>query len=409
MPGLTAIGVKNARPGRHADGDGLYLLVKPTGARSWLLRVQVDGRRRDIGLGSADLVGKRDPAEAGLPILNRRKLTLQEAREKAGILSRIAKAGRDPIVERDKERTTVPTFKEATEKCHGDLKSGWAPKNAAGFLASLKEHAFPSLGKIPVDQIEAAQIRDMLAPIWNDIPVMARKVRQRVGIVLNYSKSKGWRTTEAPGKSVTMGLARGHRGGNFAAMPYADVPGFYVELGSKVATMGRFALRFVILTAARSGEVRNARWDQIDFDKKLWNRPAEIMKNNLAHSVTLSDAAIALLREAEKLRTSTKADALVFPGSKGKVLSDMTLSKVMRDADKPYTVHGFRSSFRDFAAEQMPTIPDPVAEAALAHLVPDKVVRAYKRAAFVEMRRKLLDGWADFLAGKQNILKLAAA
>jgi integrase len=409
MSGLTVLGVKNARPGRHADGDGLYLLVKPTGARSWLLRVQVDGRRRDIGLGSVDLVGKRDPAEAGLPILHRRKLTLLEAREKAGILSRIAKAGRDPISERDKERAAIPTFKEAAEKCHGDLKSGWAPKNAAGFLASLKEHAFPALGKIPVDQVEASQIRDMLAPIWNDIPVMARKVRQRVGIVLNYSKAKGWRASEAPGKSVTMGLARGHRGGNFAAMPYADVPDFLAELEGKTITVGRLALRFVILTAARSGEVRNARWDQIDFDKKLWNRPSTIMKNKIAHVVTLSDAAIALLREAEKVRTSARPDALIFPNTKGKALSDMTLSKVMRDADKPYTVHGFRSSFRDFAAEQMPTIPDPVAEAALAHLVPDKVVRAYKRASFLDMRRKLLDGWAGFLAGQQNVLKLAAS
>lgn len=407
MSGLTAAGVRNAKTGRHADGDGLYLLVKPTGARSWLLRVQVDQRRRDIGLGSVDLIGKRDPAEADVSILNRRVLTLAEAREKASLLSRLAKAGRDPIAERDKDRSAVPTFKDATKRCHGDLKSGWAPKNAAAFLSSLEEHAFSALGDMRVDHIEASHIRDMLAPIWTDIPVMARKVRQRVGIVLNYAKSKGWRASEAPGKSVTMGLARGHRGGNFAAMPYHEVPNFCADLEGKAVTVGRLALRFLILTAARSGEVRNAAWGQIDLERGLWNRPASMMKGKVAHTVTLSAPALALLDQVKVLGTSASDDALVFPSARGKPLSDMTLSKIMRDATVPYTVHGFRSSFRDFAAEQMPTIPDPVAEAALAHTVPDAVVRAYKRTDFLEMRRKLLDGWADHLAGRSNVLRLA--
>jgi integrase len=227
--------------------------------------------------------------------------------------------------------------------------------------------------------------------------------------VLNYAKAKGWRTTEAPGKSVTMGLARGHRGGNFAAMPYVDVPAFVADLASKAETMGRLALLFVIYTAARSGEVRNATWDQIDLERKLWNRPASIMKSKEAHTVTLSDAAVAILTKAAKFRTSTKADAPVFPSSRNGALSDMTLSKIMRDAKLPYVPHGFRSSFRDFAAEQMPTIPDPVAEVALAHVVPDQVERAYKRAEFIEMRRKLLDGWAAHLAGQTNVLRLAVA
>jgi integrase len=403
MVSLTAVGVKNAKMGRHSDGGGLYLLVKPTGARSWVLRVQVDGIRRDIGLGSVDLDGRRDKAEADVSILHRRRLTLGEAREKAGVLSRMAKAGRDPIVERDKDRSSAPTFKEATKRCHADLRSDWAEKNAAAFLASLEEHAFPALGAIRVDLIEDSHVRDMLAPIWTRIPVMARKVRQRAGIVLNYAKSKGWRKTEAPGKLVTMGLARGHRGGNFAAMPYADVPGFLSELEAKVITVGRLALRFTILTAARSGEVRKASWDQIDFRHKLWNRPPSIMKGHIAHSVTLSDAAVAVLEDAKRLRTSIKPDALVFPSSKGTPLSDMTLSKIMRDAALPFTVHGFRSSFRDFAAEQMPTIPDPVAESALAHAVPDKVVAAYKRAKFFSMRRQLLDGWASYLRDRTEI------
>lgn len=401
--GLTTIGVKNAKAGRHAAGDGLYLLVKPSGARSWLLRIQVDGKRRDIGLGSVDLNGRRNQAEEGVPILNRRKLTLAEAREKAGVLGRLAKAGRDPIIERDKDRSSAPTFRDATVQCHADLRAGWGERNAASFLASLEAHAFPTLGKYPVDNIEAAHIRDMLAPIWTEIPTMARKVRQRVGIVLNYAKAKGWRTTETPGKSVTMGLARGHKAGNFAAMPYAEVPNFIAALEAKTLTVGRLALRFLILTAARSGEVRKATWDQIDVDRKLWNRPASIMKEGVAHSITLSESALILLEEAKLLRTSLKPEAPIFPSTKGGIISDMTISKIMRDMKMPYVPHGFRSSFRDFAAEQMPAIPDPVAEAALAHAVPDKTVAAYKRTDFVAMRRQLLSGWADFLKNRLQI------
>lgn len=398
MPTLTWMSVRNAKAGRYADGGGLYLFVKETGARSWLLRVQVEGKRRDIGLGSVDLGGKRDLSEEDVSILSRRKLTLAEAREKAGILSRLAKAGRDPVIERDKDRSTAPTFKDATILCHADLKAGWSPRNAAAFLASLEDHAFPALGRLRVDSIEASHIRDMLAPIWTDIPVMARKVRQRVGIVLNYAKAKGWRPSEAPGKSVTMGLARGHRGGNFAAMPYEEVPNLMATLESKTSTIGRLALRFLILTGARSGEVRKATWDQVDTVKMLWNRPASIMKGGLAHTVTLSKAALSILEEAKNLRVSENDDAPVFPSNKNGPISDMTLSKIMRDMDLPFVPHGFRSSFRDFAAEQMHHLPDAAAEAALAHAVPDKVVAAYKRTDFLAMRRQLLEGWGCYVS-----------
>jgi len=401
MPSLTTIGVRNAKVGRYADGEGLYLLVKASGARSWLLRVQVDGKRRDIGLGSVDLIGKRDSTEDDVPILSRRKLTLAEAREKSAILCRFAKAGRDPVLERDKDRSNAPTFKDAAIRCHADLKSGWAPRNAAAFLASLEDHAFPALAKYRVDNVEASHIRDMLAPIWTTIPSMARKVRQRVGIVLNYAKAKGWRANEAPVKSVTMGLSRGHRGGNFPAMPYTDVPTFMTAIEAKSSTTGRLALRFLILTAARSGEVRNATWDQIDTDKKLWNRPAAMMKGNLPHAVTLSDAALAVLASANAVRTSQKPDAPIFQSNKGTTISDMTISKIMRDMGLPYVPHGFRSSFRDFAAERMPDIPDPVAESALSHSVGDKVVAAYKRTDFLVMRRRLLDAWGEYVVGHQ--------
>jgi integrase len=248
----------------------------------------------------------------------------------------------------------------------------------------------------------------MLAPIWLEIPEMARKVRQRASVVLNFAKAKGWRSTEAPGKSVTIGLARHTAGGNFAAMPYEQVPAFVADLEAKTETVGRMALLFTIHTAARSGEVRHARWSHVDLDKRLWHRPADLMKSKTAHTVTLTDAAIAILQRAALLREG-EGDSLIFASTKQTPLSDMTLSKIMRDAKQPFTVHGFRSSFRDFAAEQMPTIPDAVAEAALAHVVPDKVERAYKRTAFLDMRRKLLDGWAAHLSGQQNVLRLAVS
>jgi integrase len=318
---LTVVGVRNAKPGRHADGLGLYLLVKPSGARSWLLRVQVDKRRRDIGLGSIT------------------DLTLTEAREKAATLRKAARKRLDPVAERDKDRRPVPTFAEAAKACHADLKSGWSARHVATFLSSLERHAFPAIGGRRIDQIEAHDLRDMLAPIWTEIPDMARKVRQRATTVLNYAKSKGWRAAEAPGKSVIMGLARHGAGLNYAAMPYSELPGFVQAVHDKSVTMGRLALLFVIHTAARSGEVRHARWSHIDFERKLWNRPAELMKAKAAHSVTLNDAALAVLVVAAELRT-TMADVPVFPNSKGTPLSDMTLSKVLRDAKLPFTCMG---------------------------------------------------------------------
>jgi integrase len=237
----------------------------------------------------------------------------------------------------------------------------------------------------------------MLAPIWTDRPAMARKVRQWVGTVLHFAQSKGWREHQIPTKTITMGLARQSAGGNFAAMPYADVPAFFSSLSAKRTTAGRAALMFIILTAARSGELRSARWGHIDIERREWNRPAELMKNRLPHTITLNGPAIALLEQL-KTEGDPKAEKLVFPGPAGNVMSNMTLPKVLKTAGCDFTVHGFRSAFRDWAAECMPAVPDPVAEAALAHVVPDQVVRAYKRTSFVEMRRSLLDAWGNYVS-----------
>lgn len=378
MGKLTALAVKNAKPGRHGDGAGLYLLVSPTGAKSWMIRIQQNGKRRDIGLGSVAA------------------LSLSEARQRAVDLRKHALNGRDPIAERDRDKRATPTFKEAVKSTHAALKKGWVEKNAAAFLTSLETYAYPTLGNLQVDTIEAGHIRDMLEPIWTTKPELARKVRTRVGQVLNFSHSKGWRATEAPGRSITVGLSKQPAGKNFKAMPYAAVPAFARSLREKAATVGRQALLFQILTAARPGEVRAARWGQIDIKGRDWNRPAETMKGGEAHAITLNTAAIALLEEVRGGRT-TKPDELIFSGQRGAMLSNMTMNKVLRSAEQPYDAHGFRSSFRDWAAERMPDVPDPVAEAALAHAVPDMVVRAYKRTTFVEMRRVLLEAWASFV------------
>ncbi len=377
MGKLTALAVKNAKPGRHGDGAGLYLLVSATGAKSWMIRIQQNGKRRDIGLGSVAA------------------LSLSEARQRAVDLRKHALNGRDPIAERDRDKRPTPTFKEAVKATHTALRPVWVEKNAAAFLTSLETYAYPTLGNLQVDTIEAGHIRDMLESIWMTKPELARKVRTRVGQVLNFSHSKAWRATEAPGRSITVGLSKQPAGKNFKAMPYAAVPAFVQSLREKAATVGRQALLFQILTAARPGEVRAARWGQIDVDGGDWNRPAETMKGGEAHTVTLNKAAMALLEQVRGGRT-TKPDGLIFSGLRGALLSNMTMNKVLRSAGQQYDAHGFRSSFRDWAAEKMPDMPDPVAEAALAHAVPDMVVRAYKRTTFVEMRRVLLEAWGNF-------------
>ena len=389
MGKLNALSTKNAKPGRHADGDGLYLLVAGSGARSWVLRVQVAGRRRDIGLGSLT------------------DLTLASAREKAGGLRRIARAGGDPIAERDKAKTAPPTFKIAAEACHDARKTGWTVRHSEAFLASLKLHVFPKIGSLRVDSVDEKDIVAVLSPLWHAKPVAARKLRQRVGVVLDFAKGSGWRSYGAPRDGLRPMLSKQPKAGNFESMPYASVPKFMTELRSRDATIGRLALVFTILTAARSGETRTALWSHFDLAEATWARPASVMKMDEEHIVTLSPAAVAVLKTAAELRT-IEVDCPIFAGRSGRPLSDVALSKIIRTYGSSATVHGFRSSFRTWAAEQMPSVPDAVAEAALAHVVPDAVVRAYQRAKFMTMRRQLMDAWADYIGGRLNVLRLVA-
>lgn len=414
MGKLNAVKVKNAKPGKGADGkptnarlsdgEGLSLLVKPSGAKVWVLRVQVNKRSRDIGLGSVDLeridrkaFGGDDPL-ADVSLMLRTSLTLDEAREKARVLRKLAKAGADPVAERDKERREVPTFAEAVEKTHGALEPGWSEKTAKAFLASLKEHAVPKLGTLKVDVIGASDIILALAPIWTTKPVMARKVRARIGQVLAFAKARGWRTDALPdAREMRSGLSKQSGGGHFKAMPYADCSTFFADQWAKELTASRAAMLFAMLTGNRSGSIRAAAWEQIDLEAREWRCPATIMKGKkVAHDVALSDAAIALL---ERFQPHKELRAgLIFPGQKGKPLSDMSLTKVLRQAKRNEAVHGFRTSFRSWAGEKMPHIPWNVAELAIAHKVGTSVEKAYNRADYLAMRRALFDGWGAYIA-----------
>lgn len=414
MAKLTVAKVRAAKPrigadsrpakATYQDGAGLFLICAATGARSWMLRVQVDGKRRDIGLGAVDdanlgrnAFGESDERLDETPLMLRRSLTLAEAREKAAALRKLAKAGSDPVIERDKERVRVPTFAEAVAEAYQALKSGWADRTAKAFKASLTEHAIPRLGGLRVDAIGSPEVITALAPIWTDKPVMARKVRNRINQVLAFAKVRGWRKNAIPDtRELRTGLSKQPEGGHFKAMAYQECPAFFSSQWALDLTSSRAAMLFALLTGNRSGSVRNATWEQVDLEGREWHCPAENMKAGRAHDVALSNTAIALLLRLQPDKELRKG--LIFSGLRGKALSDMSLTKIMRMAGRVEAVHGFRTSFRTWAAETMPNIPWNVAELAIAHNVGTATEKAYNRADYQRMRRILFDGWGQFIA-----------
>lgn len=336
-----------------------------------------DGKRRDIGLGSLKV------------------LTLAEARAKATELRRQIAQGIDPIAERRKVENLVPTFREAATLVHEEHKAAWKNgKHQDQWINTPTTYASPKLGDRLVNDIEGPIIRDALAPIWLAKPETARRVRQRTGAVLDWSYAKSYRPTEAPMRSLSKGLPRQPReDGHFAAMPFTDVPKLIARLRER-SSVGRLAMEALILTAARSGEIRGATWSEIDLEAGTWTVPADRMKMGRVHNVPLAPEAVDVFRRAESLRAP--CSDLVFPGQRLKnQLSDMTLLKVMRDMETGVTVHGFRSAFRDWVAEET-SYPGEVAEAALAHAIPNKVEAAYRRTDFLEKRRSLMREWAAF-------------
>lgn len=388
---LTAAMVTKLRPGRYADGGGLYLEVKETGARRWFLRVMVHGRRKDVGLGACSLVG------------------LAEARDLARELRRVAKAGGDPVAHRDRAKRTSMSFEEAARRVHAEqiLPHARNAKHAAQWINTLRDYAFPVLGARPVHAVEQSDILRVLAPIWTDKPETARRVRQRLRTVFDWARTAGLREGVNPVEGVEKGLPKQRdKTRHMTALPWADLPDLMARIEA-TGGMGALALRFAILTAARSGEVRGARWEEIDIDAAIWTVPAERMKAGVEHRVPLSEEALAVLEAAKGL--AGRPDDLVFPSSRpGKPLSDMTLAAVLKRLAVPVTVHGFRSTFRDWA-EEATGFPHEVKEAALAHAIRNKVEAAYRRTDLFEKRREMMAAWGAFAAGpKKNVALLAA-
>ena len=377
MKKLSVAAVKSeSRPGKFADGDGLYLLVKPSGAKSWICRVQNRGRRRDFGLGSASII------------------SLALARERAREVRLQIEMGLDPVFER-KRGQGIPTFREATAKVLHAQRETWRnAKHEGQWQQTLETYAFPDIGNIQVDQITGPMIRRLLAKIWLAKPETARRVRQRIGTVLDWAYAEGYRQSEAPMRAVSKGLPRQpKRDEHFAAMPYDKVAAFIVRLRQR-ESFSRLALEFAILTAARSGEVRGATFDEFDLAAKLWTVSRERMKANREHVVPLCDRAVAIVRRCIELKRL--GSELVFSGTKrGHPLSDMTLTKLLKEMNEPYTAHGFRSSFRDWVSEET-SHPGDVAEAALAHLVESKTEAAYRRGKLLAKRRLMMEDWAQY-------------
>ena len=384
---LTALGVqKLSKPGRHADGGGLYLEVDKRGGKRWLLRLQADGRRRDFGLGGLS------------------KVSLQQARERAADYRQMMQSGIDPITEKRRKRQetdSVPKFREAALSYYNENRPTWRnEKHAKQVWATLETRAHPHIGDMRVDEIEERHVRAILIEFWLERPETARRVRQRIASVLDWAKANGYRSSTLDLRTKSLALPRQPKGvQHHIAMAYEDVPGFLAAIRELRASTDvvRSCFEFLVLTAVRSGEVRGATWAEIDTDENIWIIPPERMKAGREHRVPLPPAAVLILDEM-RARRSNETD-LVFPGAKrGRPISDMAFSMLYRRLEIRVSTHGFRTSFRTWAAE-CTDFPREVAEAALAHLVADLTERAYQRSDFFQKRRALMDAWAEFCVG----------
>lgn len=376
-------------PGKYFDGHGLYLRVGKTSGRSWVQRIVIRGRRRELGLGSAELV------------------PLAEARAQALENRRIARAGGDPLQARQAE-SEIPTFAEAARRVHQSHAPTWRnPKHAAQWIATLETYAFPKLGALKVGDITSADVLAVLEPIWTTKAETARRVRQRIGAVMEWTIAQGWRV-DNPARDVGRALPKVTKAPQRRkALAYDKVADCLNVVEASDAGMAtKLALRFLVLTAARSGEVRGTRWSEIDLTTGTWTVPASRMKAKRLHRVPLSPQALAVLRQAQALSAGSE---LVFPGARaGRPLSDMTLLKLVRSLGFDTHIHGFRTSFRTWAQERT-SFAREVAEAALAHSVGDVVERAYARSDVFEKRRRLMETWADYLDAEHGkVVSIAA-
>ena len=375
---------KVSQPGRYGDGrggHGLSLLVKATSTgrlgKSWSQRMRVNGQPCNVGLGAYPVV------------------TLAEARAAALENRRAVAQGRDP---RDRSGG-IPTFEQAVEKVIAIHEPTWkeGARSAEIWRSSLREYALPKLGRKPVSEITTADVLAVLVPIWSEKRETAKRVRQRIGAIMKWSVAEGHQEANPAGDAIAAALPKGagpqkHQ----KALPHAEVSAAVRKVQeSKAWPVTKLAFEFLVLTAARSGEVRGATWDEIDLEAGTWIVPAERIKAGLEHRVPLSPRALEVLAEAWELADGS---GFVFPSPRGKTLSDMTLSKLVRELGIPAVPHGFRSSFRDWAAE-CSDAPREVCELALAHVNSDRVEAAYRRTDLFDRRRQLMEDWGTYVSG----------
>jgi len=386
---LTALAVSKIKtPGRHAVGDGVYLQITGDSGRSWIFRYQRGGRQRHMGLGPTDL------------------LTLAEARERAREARRLLLDGIDPMEARNARRAQAAldaakavTFKDCAERYIASHEAAWRnPVHRKQWTSTLTAYAYPAFGALPVAAVDTGLVIKALEPIWTEKPETASRVRGRVESILDWAKVRGYREGENPARwrghldKLLPNRRKVRRVEHHAALPYADMPAFMVALREREGIAAR-ALEFLILTAGRTGEVLGARWSEIECD--VWTVPASRMKAHREHRVPLPDQAVNLLAKLPRVDSD-----LLFPGERsGRPLSNMALLMMLRRMKRgDLTAHGFRSTFRDWTAEETDYAGE-IAEAALAHVVESKVEAAYRRGDLFEKRRTLMADWATYCEG----------
>ena len=380
---LTAMEAKSVNtPGFYRADETLYLNVAPGGSKSWIQRITIDGKRRNIGLG-------------GYPVVS-----LADARDKAFQNRKLVRSGGDPLA--DKRRAKLPTFEQAAQKTFEANQARWRSEvTAKNWEQGMKKYVLPRIGKLRVDQIGREEVLRILTPIWTTKPEVARKQRNRIRSVLSWCQAHGFIEHNVAGDMIdgalpAMPAVKAH----FRALPYTEVPAMLDTVEASGASLAtKLCFRFLVLTAARSGEARGATWSEIDFEKSEWRIPASRMKAGAEHRVPLSDAALTVLQQAQILRDGSD---LIFPSSTrpGTPMSNMTLTKVLRTTGLAArsTVHGARSSFRDFASEKT-NAPHAVMELSLAHKVGSAVEQAYARSDLLAKRRRLMEQWGSFVTG----------
>ncbi|WP_294538754.1 site-specific integrase [uncultured Rhodoblastus sp.] len=387
---LTARKVETAKPGRHGDGAGLWLVVSPSGAKKWVFRFTFGGKVTEMGLGAGDV------------------LSLATARERATEARQTVAAGKNPIAQRreaKKAEAGKPTFGAVADATIDAQKAGWRnAKHLGQWKMTLGPAYCASIRAKIIDEITTDDLLEILAPIWIEKAETASRLRMRLEAVFDHA---GIRPNPAERKAFGKKLPsqKNAKRGHHAALPYPEIEQFTAELRA-MPGVGAMALEFAILTAARSGEVRGAKWEEIDVDAKLWVVPGERMKAGRPHRVPLSDRAVEILKDARPLANRS---GLIFPGARSeKPLSDMTLTAVLRRMGRgELTAHGFRSTFRDWCGDKT-SFPRDVAEAALAHVVRDQTEAAYRRGDALEKRRELMAAWARYCEPKagDNVVQM---